>query len=150
MDIIRVDITGPPFQGKFPYRIGIEGTRLPRPALGVSDRPLLDACRVLRQLDAADRDAVIEMYNPGASLWKVRTTVAYGVRYLLQHPSTPAPVVTAATPATSSEAPPEPHKPRASPADKGRAALAPAKPKHSPRKPKPAKSGGRRGQRSAR
>lgn len=84
MDMIRVMITGQAQMGRFPYRIDTVGTRLAAPYNGLSAVPLVDACRVLKRLGAADEDAVIGLFNQGLAQWRERTTINYGVQSVVR------------------------------------------------------------------
>lgn len=142
MDIIRVDIDGPASNGRFSYHIETPGTRLATPYKGLAGSPITDACEVLRRLHAADLDTVVQLYYPGARLWKMQTTVGYGLKHhdLKQSGD---PTVIAETAARSEAKPPPRRKRQASPAGTDPDSPRPATPKRSPRKRKPAKSGAR-------
>ena len=148
--MIRVVITGPATNGRFPFRVETEDTRLAHPVTGLSAVPMFDACRMLLNMGAANGNSPIALFMDGEEQWRSRTQVYFGVhpveyrtvaemveRVALNDDST----------ATPEEAPPPPRKLRGRPAGKGRAASAPDTPTRSHRKRKPAGSGGRQGRR---
>lgn len=82
MVMIRVVITGPAVEGRFNYRIETEGTRLAAPLTGLAAAPLLDACRRLKDMDAASPDATVGLFDEVRyrDQWRMRTQVGYGAK----------------------------------------------------------------------
>lgn len=69
--------------GRYHYSIATTGTRLAGPLGGLSATPLLDACRLLQRMGAADDDAEIGLFddgNPGTEA-RLHTTVGYGAEH---------------------------------------------------------------------
>ena len=169
--MIRITITGPAQEGRFPYRIDTEGTRLARVINAFSATPMFDACQMLRDSGVADKDAQIGLYREGEDEPAYSTSIAFGAeRPIAETPTGPKFVSTthkvtrpegqrtvveeiefdeliAEPPATPEEEPPPARKSKARPGGKGRAEKEPDKPKQSHRKPKPTKSGARRSRR---
>jgi hypothetical protein len=172
--MIRVVITGPPTNGRFPYRVETEGTRLAHPVTSLSAVPMFDACKMLLDLSAADGAAEIGLFSldddqtapPHYSMQvrfgaerpivetptgpKMTSTTAKGVLPEEQRSVTEVierDELNAEPTATPEEAPPPPRKLQAHRGGKDRAEPEPDKPKRLHRKPKPAGSGGRRGRR---
>ena len=74
-------IVGHAIAGRFTYRILTPGTRLAAPMGGISATPLLDACRMLRRMGAADDAAEIGLFNnerEGDAQFRLRTTIGHG------------------------------------------------------------------------
>ena len=103
--MIRVTITGPPTQGRFPYRVDTENTRLAKPLVGLASQPIYDACYRLSKLGAANSDAVVALIENG-KIWR-QTTVGYGADYMTFPALNRSIDATPATPSTES---PPPHK----------------------------------------
>ena len=61
--MIRVLITGPAHEGRFPYRIETVGTRLATPYVGLDANPLYHACHKLQEWRAADDNASIGLFQ---------------------------------------------------------------------------------------
>jgi hypothetical protein len=121
--------------------------------VGVSPRPLLDACRQLKQSGLMD-DTVVGLFDLGEANWLLRTTVGYGSRYMLhagpyrefpggpiKHPPSDD------LPAKSEAPPPPPHTPPAPPVDTDLDPAEPKKKHQSHHRPKPKGSAARRGSR---
>jgi hypothetical protein len=47
---------------------------------GLSTEPLLDACRMLKDI-GVDPNSLIGLYSPGAKAFRMRTTVGYGAHW---------------------------------------------------------------------
>lgn len=173
--MIRVVITGPPSgTGWIPYKVDWWAKGRSQ-FVGVSQFPLLDACRQLQQYGLMN-DTVVGLFEADDPNWLQRTTVGFGARYrppqtgaarpamryseeeatmvagkYREFPGGPLrdtePEPTGGPPARPAEPPPAPRKPREPPADTGRGH---AKPKHSGQshhKPKRGGSSARRGSR---
>jgi hypothetical protein len=169
--MIRVVITGSPTNGRFPFRIETEGTRLSHPVTGLSAVPMFDACKMLLDAGAAEPSAEIGMFTEGDVIQRYSMRVLFGAQHpIVETPTGPKMTSTRAKgvlpeeqrtvaevierddvsdepTATPEEAPPPPRKLQAHRGGKDRAEPEPDKPKRLHRKPKPAGSGGRRGRR---
>ena len=132
--MICVVITGPPTQGRYPYRIDTPGTRLGKPVTGLSAQPIYAACYRLKELGVAADDAVVALIEGGRIQRK--TTVGYGA----------SAGVSDAKPAKPSS-PQPPHKSPGLLTDTGRDSVTPDKLTPSHRKRSPTGSGARRGSR---
>lgn len=170
--MIRVVITGPATNGRFPFRVETEDTRLAHSVTGLSAVPMFDACKMLVNMSAADPNTEIGLFQEGqteAAHYTMR--VGFGAqRPIVETPTGPkltsakakgvlpaeqrtvtevieADEINDEPIATPEEAPPRSRKSPVRRAGKGRAEPEPDKPARSPRKPKQAKSGGRRGRR---
>jgi hypothetical protein len=169
--MIRVVITGAPTNGRFPFRIETEDTRLSHPITGLSAVPMFDACKMLLNAGAVNQDAAIGLFTEGDDAPHYSMNVLYGAQRPIVETST-GPKMTSTVAkgvlpeeqrtvaevaerdevsdeptATPEEAPPPPRKSQARRGGKGRAEPEPDKPVRLHRKPKPAGSGGRRGRR---
>ena len=159
--MIRVVITGPATNGRFPFRVETEGTRLAHSVTGLSAVPLHDACKMLKTMGAAEDTAKVGLFLLSDMLERANVTVGSVVAEA-EVPATRLDFVPYQRTvievierdelnddsiATPEEAPPPPRKLRGRPAGKGRAASAPDTPTRSHRKRKPAGSGGRQGRR---
>jgi hypothetical protein len=169
--MIRVVITGPATNGRFPFRIETEGTRLSHPVTGLSAVPMFDACKMLLNAGAAEPSAEIGMFTEGDATERYSMQVLFGAQRPIAETPTGPKLTSAAAKgvlpeeqrtvaevterddvndeptATPEEAPPPPRKSPAHRGGKGRAEPEPDKPVRLHRKPKPAGSGGRRGRR---
>jgi hypothetical protein len=142
--MIRMYLTGPGIEGRLPYRIDTEGTRLAVPYEGLASDPLIDACDYLAKNNAADLDAVVQLYNSPTKhgdQWERRTQVGYGVKVAAGEPIN---VVPPAIPAGDIPPPSRSPEPQAD-MDWGPRVL--AKPGSRHRKRLRAGSGGRQGRR---
>lgn len=90
MVMIRVVITAPAVEGRFHYRIETEGTRLAGPITGLAAAPLLDACRKLKDMDAAADDVTVGLFDEVRykDQWRMRTTVGYGAKMTVKETPT--------------------------------------------------------------
>ena len=80
-------IVGHAVAGRFTYRILTPGTRLAAPMGGISATPLLDACRMLKRMSAADDAAEIGLFNnerEGDDQSRLHTTVGHGATHTVQ------------------------------------------------------------------
>jgi hypothetical protein len=172
--MIRVVITGSPTNGRFPFRIETEGTRLAHPITGLSAVPMFDACKMLLNAGAVDQAAEIGLFSfgedPGAPPHYSMPVLFGAQRPIVETPTGPKMTSTTAKEvlpeeppevveigmevevndapiATPEEAPPPPRKLQAHRGGKGQVEPEPDKPKRLHRKPKPTGSGGRRGRR---
>lgn len=169
--MIRITVTGAAVEGRLPFRIDTEGTRLASPINAMSAAPMFDACQMLRDTGVADANAQIGLFEEGAVEPRYSTTIQFGAeRRIVETPTGPKLESTthktvlpegqrtvveeiehdelnAEMPTRSEEPPPPPRKSRGRPAGKGRVEKAPDKPAKSPHKRKPAVSSGRRGRR---
>lgn len=156
--MIKVTITGPAREGRFPYRIDTEGTRLAGPITGLSAVPIWDACKRLQDMGAADTLAEIGLYESMGDPSQLRysTTIGFGAQRPVAETPT-GPKLTSETEknvlpsaemtARSVEPQPRPRKSPAHQAEADRAHSGPDKPSKSRPKRKPAGSGGRQGRR---
>jgi hypothetical protein len=139
--MIRVIITGSAREGRFPFRVETEDTRLAHPVTGLSAVPLIDACKMLINMGAANRNSPIALFeDDDREEWIEHTQVGFAIHPIEYR-------VNVEPTATPSAAPPPPRKSLEPRGGKGRAASAPDTPTRSHRKRKPAGSGGRPGRR---
>jgi hypothetical protein len=79
--MIRVIVTGPATGGGFyPYRVDWWSKVGQSRIVGLSQEPLMDACRQLQQLGVMDSTVVALFDDEAADPWTRRTTVGYGAR----------------------------------------------------------------------
>jgi hypothetical protein len=147
--MIRVIVTGLPREGRFPYRIETEGTRLASPITGLSATPMWDACRRLKDMGAADDSAQVGMWvdTDQISDCRLACTVEEGARPPEEPREETAEEPSDETTATPSAEPPSDHTEPELQDDMDRVARAPDKPKQSHPKRKPTKSGARQSRR---
>jgi hypothetical protein len=149
--MIRVVITGSAAHGRFPFRVETEDTRLAHPVTGLSATPLLDACKMLVNMGAANANHSVALFDAtGEEQPRTRTHVGFAVQpieYRTVAEIAERVALNDETTATPEAAPPPRHKLQAHPGGKGRAEPARDKPVRLHRKRKPTGSGGRRGQR---
>lgn len=81
--MIKVVVEGPATgTGFVPYRVDwfVQG----RPQIkGLSQEPLLDACRQLKRMGLMD-STVVGLFSEGSDTWRMRTTVGYGAAHTVQ------------------------------------------------------------------
>ena len=80
-------IVGHAVAGRFNYRILTPGTRLAAPMGGISATPLLDACRMLKRMNAAADDTEIGLFSnerEGDDQSRLHTTVGHGAATTVQ------------------------------------------------------------------
>ena len=134
--MICVVITGPPREGRYPYRIETVGTRLATPYRGLDAEPLYHACRKLQEWGAADDNAAIGLFKTSDSsnefegLMLGGTPVFFDLGRLIRQ-TTIGYGASAAAPATPEAEPPPPHKSPEFPTDKDQGSPKSNKPKKS-------------------
>ena len=151
--MIRVVITGPPREGRYPYRVETPGTRLAYAVSGWSGVPMWDACRMLKLWNVAEDDAAIGLYEQNKSgefegIMLGDTPIFFDTtRRLIRQTTVGEGAVNVAALTIPEAIPPSPHKSPEPQADTGRGLAKSNKPKKSRHLHRLAKSGGRLGRR---